>query len=88
MQLVTPMGRAHEVAFAYGPTSAGSFVFELTKDSRPVCEIAREFDGLNEIRTTDDVLGEKTFTGFDRLVGVMRTGPETVDVTLKRGEKP
>lgn len=47
-------------------------------DTRPLPEIAAEFDGLTEISRTDENQGNKTFTGYSRLIGIKRIGDDVL----------
>lgn len=59
------------------PFNAGALAMQMT-DARPLPEIAAEFDGLTEIVRKDENQGDKTFSGYSRLVGIKRLGDDVL----------
>lgn len=59
------------------PFSTTALSMQIT-DARPLSKIAAEFEGITEIIRKDENQGDKTFSGYSRLVGIKRIGDDVL----------
>lgn len=78
MTITTSKSKTYQVQWAdVSPFNAGALSMQMM-DTRPLPEIAAEFDGLTELARQDENQGDKTFTGFSKLVGIKRIGSDVL----------
>lgn len=78
MKITTSKNKTYLVKWIDTPiTNTRALAMQMT-DTRRLPKIAAEFDGLTEIIRVDENQGNKTFTGFSRLIGVKRIGDDVL----------
>lgn len=84
MTITTSRGMTLEVNWAFPPRGTDKLMIELP-DTRPVADIATEFDGLSVIERKSDTEGDATYTGYTMLTGVVKnTKQGTALLTLEK----
>ena len=85
MKLTTSKGKEYDVLWAFGPTiKSGKVMFEMW-DSRPLAQIASEFDGLKWLKRESKNEGDATYEGYGVLASIQRTDGNTVMIGLSKG---
>lgn len=86
MKLKTGAGKTIDVGWI-ALTDSGNQVMIYFNDSRPLSEIAAEFDGKDKLEKTD-VIGTKTITetyeGYTHMSAIQEMGRGTVLITLEK----
>ena len=83
--LTTSKGKTYEnVNYAWAPLHDGSCGISL-EDSRPLHEIAAEFDGLTHMHYADTATGEYDFDGYTRLTAIRKQQDGRVFIRLVKG---
>ena len=83
MKITTNRGQAFDVNWAWAMD--GVLRIELP-DTRPIGDIAEDFDGLVRIERKSEEEGDDTYIGYDVLTGVTRNrGKGTALLTLEKG---
>lgn len=73
MTVKTDRGKTFDVNYAWGPVrSTGELMIELTADTRPLSQIAADFEGVQAFGREDENEGNMTFEGYTELVSVVR----------------
>ena len=86
MTITTNTGKTFDVNWAWPPRNTNKLMIEM-KDTRPIQEIAADFDGLESISRESETEGNAVYTGYGTLVGVIRdTMKGTVQLTLERND--
>lgn len=87
MTITTSKQKTFDVNWAWAPVGEdGDMMFELTRDERPVSQIAADFEGCEHIHRESELEGDKDFDGYTRVKSVVvnpRRG--TVRLTLMKG---
>lgn len=84
MTITTNRGKTFDVNWAWANDDPDQLMIEL-KDTRPIEEIAHDFDGLTEIRRKSEEEGDDTYVGYNKLTGVtMNLKKGTTLLTLER----
>lgn len=78
MTITTSKNKTYQVKWIDSPIQDAGMLALMMEDARPLLEIAAEFNGLTEIKRKDAHQGDKTFTGFDRLIGIKRVGNDVM----------
>lgn len=89
MKLETSKGKVYDVRMVATSIRRKNQVFCEIYDTRPLFDIAEEFDGLLSFRKYDEAIEgvSETYEGFCRLVGIQRNAEDgTVRLTLERGD--
>lgn len=89
MKLETSKGKVFDVRVVAMSIRRKNQVLCEIYDSRPLFDIAEDFDGIVSFRKYDEALEgvSEMYEGFSRLVGVQRNAQDgTVRLTLERGE--
>lgn len=71
MKITTNKGKTYEVNFAFAPTTGGNCMVEI-KDTRPMAEIAAEFEGVEKMIREDEDEGNAVYEGYTMLVSIVR----------------
>lgn len=85
MKIETSKGKTYEVDWIDGPTITSGTVLLQMDDSRPLPEIATEFDGLARIERYSDTQGDKTFEGYSELKSISRGREQKILIELMKG---
>ncbi len=70
MKIETSKGKAYNVEWIDSPITNPKMLYLSMADNRRLPKIAAEFDGLTEIRRYSEEQGNKTFTGYSKLVEI------------------
>lgn len=87
MKITTSKGKAFDIGFICSPLSTPEHVIIETSDTRPLSEIAADFEGLESIKKEDDTRGSSVYEmyeGFSRLVELRRYADGSVRLTLEK----
>lgn len=87
MKITTSKGKAFDIVFICSPLSTPQHVIIEMRDSRPLSEIAADFEGLESIKKEDDTRGSSVYEmyeGFSRLVELHRYADGSVRLTLEK----
>lgn len=86
MKLTTSSQKTYDVDWIDVATiTSGNLLLQM-QDERPLHLIAVEFDGLEWLKRESDTQGNKTFEGFNRLIGINRNAANgAVQLTLSKG---
>lgn len=87
MKITTSKGKAFDIEFICSPLSTPEHVIIETNDTRPLSEIAADFEGLESIKKEDDTRGSSVYEmyeGFSRLVEIHRYADGSVRLTLEK----
>ena len=76
MEIKTSKNKAYTVKWIAPPIQNDKILIMQMTDVRRLPKIAAEFDGLTEIKQTDEHQGNKTFTGYSNLVSIRRIGDD------------
>jgi len=87
MRIKTSKGTTHDIRVMCEMLRNKNRALIELEDSRPLSEIAAEFDGLEWIRKymTAESTAYEMYEGFTRLCGIQRTETGTVRLTLEKG---
>lgn len=85
MKIKTSKGKTYDVDWIDGPTITSGTVLLQMDDSRPLPEIAAEFDGLERIERYSDTQGDKTFEGYSELKSISRGREQKILIELMKG---
>lgn len=85
MKLITSKGNEYDVDWIDSATILDGNVILQMRDPRSLAVIAMEFDGLEWLKREDDHQGNKTFSGFNALIGIVLVSANKVQITLGRG---
>ena len=78
MEIQTSQNKTYQVKWIdTSILNEAALAMQMT-DTRRLPEIAAEFDGLTEISRTDENQGNKTFSGYSRLIGIKRIGDDVL----------
>ncbi|MBQ9196904.1 MAG: hypothetical protein IJ157_06630 [Clostridia bacterium] len=80
----TSAGNTYPIDFAYAPTLDGSCMLRLNDESRPLWEVAEEFDELAWIEKHDPGAGVERYEGYTRLTLVQRLDNSIVLIKLSK----
>ena len=89
MKIATSKGKTFDIRFIGATLRGGKRMMIELEDSRPLWEIAEEFDGLSTITKTDSARPgvKEIYEGFSRLVGIQRNADNgTVRLTLEKDD--
>ena len=76
MEIKTSQNKTYPVKWIDTSILNETMLLMQMTDTRRLSEIAAEFDGLTEISRTDENQGDKTFTGYSKLVSIRRIGDD------------
>lgn len=85
MKIETSKGKTYEVDWIDGPTITSGTVLLQMDDSRPLPEIAADFDGLTRVERYSDTQGDKSFEGYSKLKSISRGREQKILVELMKG---
>lgn len=71
MTITTSRGKTFDVNWAWASRTKNQLQIELN-DTRPIADIAADFDGLETISRESDTEGDKLYEGYKRLVAVIQ----------------
>lgn len=78
MTITTSKPKTYQILWIdTSPTNDKVLTLQMA-DERPLPEIAAEFDGLTEIKRADENQGDKTFSGYSRLIAIKRIGSDVL----------
>lgn len=87
MKITTSKGKAFDIIFICSPISTPEHVIIELRDSRPLSEIASDFEELENLKKEDDTRGSSVYEmyeGFSRLVEMHRYADGSVRLTLEK----
>lgn len=84
MELKTSRDKVYSVIWA--DVASSGVLYMQVQDSRPIAQIAEDFDGLEWLERISEDQGDKRFDGYSVLTGVDRITPDVVNVTIRKGE--
>lgn len=87
MKITTSKGKAFNINFICSPLSTPEHVIIELRDSRPLSEIAADFEKLENLKKEDDTRGSSVYEmyeGFSRLVEMHRYADGSVRLTLEK----
>lgn len=88
MVLTTDRGTRFQVNWAWAPVGyEEDLMFELTKDSRPISQIASDFEGLTRIHRSDTPEGEMDYDGYSDIRSIVRQANGAVEIRLFKTPK-
>lgn len=86
MTITTNRGKTFDVNWAWPPRNTNRLMIEL-KDTRPIAEIAEDFDGLETISRESETEGNAVYTGYSTLISIVKdTSKGTAQLTLERSD--
>lgn len=84
MTITTSRGQTFDVNWAWELRTKQQLQIELN-DTRPIADIAADFDGLETISRKSDTEGDKLYEGYTKLTAVLQnTVSGTVQLILER----
>lgn len=83
MTITTSREKTFDVDWAWGPVGERGQLMIQYADERLLSEIAKDFEGLESISRKDENEGNAMYTGYSRLVSIVRHG-EKVQLALER----
>lgn len=84
MELKTSRDKIYPIVWA--DVASSGVLYIQVKDSRPLAQLAEDFDGLEWLERISEDQGDKRFDGYSVLTGVDRITPDVVNVTIRKGE--
>lgn len=85
MKLETSKGKTFDIRVICTSLRSPNKVLIELEDSRPLADIAAEFDGLDMLRAIETENVYQVYEGFSKLVGIQRnTDAGTVRLTLEK----
>lgn len=82
MELKTSTGNVYSVVWV--DVASSGVLYAQVKDTRPIAQIAADFDGLEWLERISEDQGDKRFNGYGDLTGVTRITPDVVNITIKK----
>lgn len=82
MELKTSRDKIYPIVLA--DVASSGVLYMHVQDSRPIAQIAEDFDGLEWLERISEDQGDKRFDGYGVLTGVTRITPDVVNITIKK----
>lgn len=81
MKLKTSKDKVYPIVWA--DVASSGLLYMQVRDSRPIAQIAEDFDGLEWLERISEDQGNKRFDGYSRLISVSFVG-EYAQIILKK----
>ena len=82
MTVTTSKGKTFDIDWMWGPAGAhGDLMLEYA-DTRPMAEIAADFEGVDHFHRESETEGDRDWDGYTHLRSVVRSGRGKVQLTL------
>ena len=90
MTVTTSRGKTFEIDWMWGPMmNTGEMMLQL-EDTRPMAEIAADFDGVRTFHRESELEGDRDYEGYTRIVSIARVSggqQGRVQITFDRPEE-
>lgn len=90
MTVTTSRGKTFPLRWMWGPVPPEGALMLEALDSRPLSEVAADFEGCERFHRESEEEGDMDFEGYTRLKGLHRpyaTEPDAVLLTLVKPER-
>ena len=88
MLLTTSKGKTFDISWMWGPVGIEGDLWIQYKDSRPISEIAKDFDDVDIFHRESETEGDLTFEGYTVIKSIIRPSyrvtPDIVQITLTK----
>lgn len=85
MQIETSKNKTYAVNWCWAPVGENDdLMLELKSDTRPLYQIAEEFEGLSYISRTSETEGDAWYEGYSSVRSISRRPKGAVQMTLMK----
>ena len=87
MTVTTSKGLTYEVDWMWGPVGANRSLMLQLRDTRPLSEIAADFENCEHFHRASETEGDLDFDGYTQLAGITRVRngePDAVQLTMEK----